>query len=189
MKLELNLIYSIQTIVGQCFKSNWFRNVHGHKDLSLQCLDSYINSILIRRADCAHHKGFLESIQALQQKKIYQFFKIQTKIFLKKAKLADSICNSVISLRFFICSHAFLMKFFSCASKYVKIHVYVARSAGGRPENQKGAQRNRRSLIKKSFLYNQNLESVGDASAPLASMIPPALARQRLKKGFSFTKQ
>ena len=77
---------------------------------------------------------------------------------MKKAKLGDSICNSVISLRFFICSHAFLMNFFSCASKYVKILVYVADSAGARSENQEGAQGNRRSLNeKKRFLYNQNL--------------------------------
>ena len=69
---------------------------------------------------------------------------------MKKAKLADSICNSVISLRFFIRSLAFSTNFFSCASKYVKILVYVARNAGGRSENQEGLQRNRRYLDKKN---------------------------------------
>ena len=123
------------------------------------------------------------------RKKVYQFFKTQTRIFMKKAKLADSICNSVISLRFFICSHAFLMSFFSCASKYVKIHVYVACSTGGRSENKEGAQRNTRSLNKKMLLVQPEfVRGRGETGAPPGSMFPPALARQRLKKGFSFTK-
>ena len=49
----------------------------------------------------------------------------------------------------------FFNELFSCASKYVKIHVYVARSAGGRSENQEGAQKNRRSLNEKKMLLVQ----------------------------------
>ena len=106
---------------------------------------------------------------------------------MKKAKLADSICNSVISLRFFICSLGFSTNFFSCASKYVKILVYVARNAGGRSENQEGLQRNRRYLDKKMLLVQPEFVRE-QLQCPPGSRFPPVLARQRLKKGFSFTK-